>query len=80
MSWLGCPYLPEEGDDDDATSSARLLVLTHGSIAEMWNIDMILNDHKPGSILESSKIQNGKLMLNDHNDAIMDAVNALKLS
>ena len=46
----------------------------------MWNIDMILNDHKPGSILESSKIQNGKLMLNDHNDAIMDAVNALKLS
>ena len=41
---------------------------------------MILNDHKPGSILESSKIQNGKLMLNDHNDAIMDAVNTLKLA
>ena len=54
-------------------SSARLLVLTHGSVAEMWNIDMVLRDHEVGSVLESKNIQNGKLVLSDHGDAIMDA-------
>ena len=69
---LWCPYLPDEGEDD-GDSSARLLVLTHGSVAEMWNIDLVLRDHEIGSVLESNKIQSGKLILSDHGDDIMDA-------
>ena len=69
---LWCPYLPDEGEED-GDSSARLLVLTHGSVAEMWNIDLVLRDHEIGSVLASDKIQNGKLILSDHGDDIMDA-------
>ena len=55
--------------------SKWLLILKFfpSTVAEMWNIDMVLRDHDVGSVLESKNVQNGKLVLNDHGDAIMDA-------
>ena len=74
---LWCPYLPENEDEVSSTStdcsSARLLVLTHGNVTEMWNIDMVLRDHSIGAVLNSDAVTNGKLVVCDHSDAIHDA-------
>lgn len=69
---LWCPFLPYEDDEADS-SSARLLVLTHGPVAEMWNIDMVIRDHGTSAILDGRSVNNGKLVVCDHGDAIMDA-------
>ena len=74
---LWCPYLPENDDEVSSAStdcsSARLLVLTHGNVTEMWNIDMVLRDHSIGAVLNSDAVTNGKLVVCDHSDAIHDA-------
>ena len=72
-----CPYLPENSEDEvevpTDNSSARLLVLTHGHVTEVWNIDMVLRDHSVGAVINSETVTNGKLVVSDHNDAIRDA-------
>lgn len=71
---LWCPYLPEDDEvSTEDSSSARLLALTHGNVAEMWNIDMVLTDHHVGAVLSSDAVKNGKLTICDHGDAIRDA-------
>jgi len=75
---LWCPYLPENPDDDVTStstdnSSARLLVLTHGHVTEVWNIDMVLREHSVGAVINSETVTNGKLVVCDHSDAIRDA-------
>ena len=42
-----CPYLPEEDTEDEGPSddsSARLLVLTKNSVADLFNVDTVIQD------------------------------------
>ena len=42
---IWCPYLPEpvvEEEEEPDTSAAKLLVLTHGSQAEVWSLDLVV--------------------------------------
>ena len=68
---IWCPYLPEDDDTIDDTSS-RLLVLINGSEAQMWNVDMVVNEYGSGQHT-STDISIGKLVISDHSDAISDA-------
>ena len=66
-----CPFLPEEENTDD--SSSKLLLLTHGSSAEIWNVDLVIKD-LDSNIIDSNDVpEAGKLVVNDHGDTIMDA-------
>ena len=59
-----CPFLPEEGGEND---SSKLLLLTHGSTAEIWNVDLVINDPACkglGNVISSNDItENGKLVV-----------------
>lgn len=67
---IWCPYLPEDDDTIDDTSS-RLLVLINGSEAQMWNVDLVVNEYGKGDH-QSTDISVGKLVISDHTDAITD--------
>ena len=48
---IWCPYLPElliEEEEEPDTSAAKLLVLTHGSQAEVWSLDLVVDEYGPG--------------------------------
>ncbi len=68
-----CPYLPDddEGDMEDP-SPAKLLVVTHGAVAEMWNVDMVVGEYGSGPLSPSS-VTVGRLTIDDHSDAVVDA-------
>ena len=68
---IWCPYLPEEEEAVDDASS-RLLVLINGSTAEMWNVDMVVNEYGDGPH-QSTDVSVGKLIICDHTDSITDA-------
>lgn len=71
---LWCPYLPMDEDESAVdSSSARLLVLTHGNVAEIFDIDMVLEDHSVGAAISTDAVQNGKQTICDHSDVIRDA-------
>lgn len=71
---LWCPYLPDDEEAaNNSPASARLLVLTHGTTAEIWDIDLVLQDHNVGAVLSSNSVQSGKLVISDHGDSICDA-------
>ena len=68
---IWCPYLPEDDETIDDASS-RLLVLINGSEAQMWNVDMVINEYGSGQH-QSTDVSIGKLVISDHTDAITDA-------
>lgn len=63
---IWCPYLPEVADEDDdvGDSAGKLLVITHGEKAEMWNLDMVVEAHGPGP-LAPQDVSQGVLSLAD---------------
>jgi len=75
---IWCPHVPD-GDEDSAEDSddpspARLLVLTHNDVAEMWNVDIVLRDHAPiTGPITSSQVKSGMLRVDDHKGAVVDA-------
>ena len=68
---IWCPYLPEDDETIDDASS-RLLVLINGSEAQMWNVDMVINEYGSGQH-QATDVSIGKLVISDHTDAITDA-------
>jgi enhancer of mRNA-decapping protein 4 len=72
---IWCPYLPEpvvEGEEDPDTSAARLLVLTHGSQAEVWSLDIVVEEHGPGP-LAPGDVEHGLLHIQDIGGDVVDA-------
>ena len=77
---IWCPYLPdppsEEEDEEDEegtdTSAARLLVLTHGSRAEVWNLDLCVEAHGSGPLAPEDVTQ-GFLLIPATGGAVIDA-------
>jgi len=72
---IWCPYLPEpvvEEEEDPDTSAARLLVLTHGSQAEVWSLDIVVEEHGPGP-LAPGDVEHGLLHIQDIGGDVVDA-------
>lgn len=65
-----CPYLPEDDENDE--DSSTLLVLTHGNKAELLSVNLITKKHGIGPICLSS-ISEGFLEINEHSQPITDA-------
>ena len=40
----------EEDGEDGKDSAGKLLVITHGQQAEMWNLDTVVDTHGPGPL------------------------------
>jgi len=73
---IWCPYLPEppaeEEDEEPDTSAARLLVLTHGPKAEVWSLDIVVEEHGPGP-LAPGDVEHGLLHIQDIGGDVVDA-------
>ena len=70
-----CPFLPEpviEREEEQDKSAARLLVLTHGSKAEIWSLDLVVEKHGTGP-LAPVDVEHGLLKILDVGGDIMDA-------
>lgn len=70
-----CPYVPEEDSDSSEISYddvAKLLVLTHDSKAELWNVGTVTNRYGVGP-LRPDDVEEGYLAVQEHTDAIVDA-------
>ena len=68
---IWCPYLPEDEDTVDDASS-RLLALINGNEAQMWSVDMVVNEYGNGQH-NANDISVGKLVISDHKGAVTDA-------
>ena len=74
---IWCPYVPmvgeeeEEGEEPD-TSPARMLVLTHGSKAEVWSLDLTVEAHGSGPLAPEDVTQ-GLIQIELGEGVIVDA-------
>lgn len=70
---IWCPYIPEDDNSDVAFDDvAKLLVLTHGAKAEMWNVGMVAAKHGVGP-LKPETVEEGYLEIKEHTAPIIDA-------
>ncbi|PNF32915.1 hypothetical protein B7P43_G01848 [Cryptotermes secundus] len=70
---IWCPYIPEEENSDVTYDDvAKLLVLTHGAKAEMWNVGMVTAKHGVGP-LHPENVGEGYLEIKEHTAPIIDA-------
>jgi len=72
---IWCPYLPEpviEDEEEQDKSAARLLVVTHGSEAEIWSLDLVVEEHGPGP-LAPGDVEHGMLKIQDIGGDVVDA-------
>ena len=67
-----CPYVPDPESDGDQASGHRMLVLTHGPMAEVWSLDTVLEEHGSGP-LAPSDVEHGLLEIRDIGGDIIDA-------
>lgn len=55
---IWCPYLntiEEDGEEED-TSCAYLLLLTHGQTVEIWDLNTVIDEHGTGPLRPEVKI------------------------
>ena len=73
---IWCPYVPMVGEDEDEeepdTSPARMLVLTHGSKAEVWSLDLTVEAHGSGP-LAPEDVSQGLIQIELGEGVIVDA-------
>jgi len=70
---IWCPYIPDDDNSDVAFDDvAKLLVLTHGAKAEMWNVGMVAAKHGVGP-LKPETVEEGYLEIKEHTAPIIDA-------
>jgi hypothetical protein len=72
---IWCPYLPEpmiEEEEEPDNGTAKLLVLTHGSQAEVWSLDLVVEEYGPGP-LAPGDVELGLLKIQDTGADVMDA-------
>lgn len=70
---IWCPYIPDEDNSDVVYDDvAKLLVLTHGAKAEMWNVGMVTAKHGVGP-LKPEIVEEGYLEIKEHTAPIIDA-------
>ena len=70
---IWCPYLPELlMEEEPDTSAGKLLVLTHGSQAEVWSLDLVVDEYGPGP-LAPGDVEHGLLMIQDVGGDVLDA-------
>ena len=50
----------------------KLLVLTHGSQAEVWSLDLVVDEYGPGP-LAPGDVEHGLLMIQDVGGDVLDA-------
>ncbi|XP_067007664.2 enhancer of mRNA-decapping protein 4 [Anabrus simplex] len=73
---IWCPYIPEEeppaNDEVAYDDVAKLLVLTHGAKAELWNVGVVTSRKGVGP-LRPENVEEGYLEINEHTQPIVDA-------
>nr|XP_053645484.1 enhancer of mRNA-decapping protein 4-like [Cherax quadricarinatus] len=70
---IWCPYIPDEqGGTDDGDDPAFLLVLTHGPCAEIWNVNVVLQEYSGGQ-LQRDQVVHGYQQMEQHSAPITDA-------
>ncbi|KAK7869897.1 hypothetical protein R5R35_013695 [Gryllus longicercus] len=74
---IWCPFIPDEEEETSQDSSpyddvAKLLVLTRGCKAELWNVSVVVARHGNGP-LEPEIVEEGFLEVNEHSQPIVDA-------
>ncbi|GFO25359.1 enhancer of mRNA-decapping protein 4 [Plakobranchus ocellatus] len=71
---IWCPYIPEDVTENNDIDPAKMLVLLHGTRAEVWNVDMV--SAKEGSQpLRSDSVSSGIMVIESYKPS-MPVVNA----
>ena len=71
-TWRGETSFWSEQEEKQDKSAARLLGLTHGSKAEIWSLDLVVEKHGTGP-LAPLDVEHGLLKIQDVGGDIMDA-------
>ena len=68
-----CPHVPDEdGDAVEAKYRERMLILSHGSQAEVWSLDKVVEEHGPGP-LTPADVTAGLMSIREIGGNITDA-------
>ena len=67
-----CPFVPEPDSDLDTQSGQRMLVLTHGAVAEVWSLNTVLEEHGSGP-LTPADVEHGLMTIKEIGGDIVDA-------
>ncbi|XP_005096324.1 enhancer of mRNA-decapping protein 4 [Aplysia californica] len=68
-SWarvIWCPFMPDQDYEDDGVDASKMLVLLHGSRAEVWNVDLVAKEAGPEPVTSKS-VENGGVMVIEPN-------------
>ncbi|GFS16803.1 enhancer of mRNA-decapping protein 4 [Elysia marginata] len=66
---IWCPYIPEDDVDSGAADPAKMLVLLHGTQAEVWNVD-IVSGQKHENPLKSEYVEYGMMLFESHDPSV----------
>lgn len=72
---IWCPYLPDDdlsGTNGESVDCARLLAITRGTKAEVWNVKTVRSLHGSGPVKPGS-FDEGYLEITEHTKPIVDA-------
>lgn len=73
---IWCPYLPDDeissNNEDVSVDCARLVALTRGTKAEVWNVNTVRSLHGSGPV-KPGTFDEGYLEITEHTEPIVDA-------
>ena len=67
-----CPFVPEADGEVVDKSGERMLILSHGSQAEVWSLDKVVEEHGPGP-LTPPDVTAGLMVIREIGGNITDA-------
>jgi len=68
-----CPFVPgPDSDPADTQSGHRMLLLTHGAMAEVWSLNTVLEEHGSGP-LTPADVEEGLMTIKEIGGEIADA-------
>ena len=67
-----CPFVPDTEGEVTDRSGERMLILSHGSQAEVWSLDKVVEEHGPGP-LTPADVTAGLMIIREIGGNITDA-------
>ena len=67
-----CPFVPDSDSEVTDRSGERMLILSHGSQAEVWSLDKVVEEHGPGP-LTPTDVTAGLMTIREIGGNITDA-------
>ncbi|XP_006822030.2 enhancer of mRNA-decapping protein 4-like [Saccoglossus kowalevskii] len=76
---IWCPYMPEDISESGSTAASnideggKMLAITHDEKAEVWDLDIVVENHGNGATVQVGDVKDGVSRVNGHSQPITQA-------